>query len=43
MDCGMIRQYGMQAIGMLKENRLISMISIIGTSAALARTMSFSV
>ncbi len=39
MDCGMIRQYGMQAIGMLKENRLISMISIIGTAVAIAMIM----
>ncbi len=39
MGFGMIRQYGKQAIGMLKENRLISMISIIGTAIAIAMIM----
>lgn len=39
MDSGMIRLYGMQAIGMLKENRLVSMISIIGTAVAIAMIM----
>ncbi len=39
MGFGMIRQYGKQAIGMLKENRLISMISIIGTAVAIAMIM----
>ena len=39
MDGGIIRQYGMMAVGMLKENRLISVISIVGTAVAIAMIM----
>lgn len=35
----MVRQYGMQAIGMLKENRLVSVISVVGTAVAIAMIM----
>ncbi len=39
MDSGIMRQYWLQAVGMLKENRVIGVISVTSTAIAIAMIM----